>query len=237
MDDNQTLNVSPEAEKSSEIQPANAQPEANLQPVLESQPLSAETLTDDESPTRGFSKKWLILGGVLLIFLAAAAFLGARLLKPASNQSIGGDKGPGLLMSSKGGASQKSIRINLKPAKELPQSKADTAGLFVRREDQSIFIGTGNVQMMVKKQAGSSNPADVSSKYDGPVVEVVVTHQTKIYQDITEMMPPDATNGQTAEIQQVVKPGSLDDLGQNMMVSVWGEKQGDRYIAKVISFR
>jgi hypothetical protein len=37
-------------------------------------------------------------------------------------------------------------------------------------------------------------------------------------------------------IQQVVAPGSLDDLTTQTMITVWGRKVGDRVIADVIAF-
>jgi hypothetical protein len=202
----------------------NSNPPQETPEITETPPGLEE---EEVSTTPSRSKKWLIIGGALVIFLALAAFLGTRLLKPpaaAGSSGVGG-----MFFSSNG----KSVRLSLIPAKEVPQQKADTAGLFVRRQDQSIFIGTGKVQTRV------SPGASPSSSYDGPVVEVVTTHDTKIYQDITDMDPGnmDLKNGGQVKIQQVVKPGSLDDLGPNSMVSVWGEKQGDRYIAKVISFQ
>ncbi len=137
-----------------------------------------------------------------------------------------------MVFSSKG----KSVRLNLVPAKELPQEKASTTGLFVRRQDQSIFIGTGKISSMAAPGSGGSS---VSSSYDGPLVEVVITHDTQIYQDITDITPSnvDLNKGGQVNIQQVLTPGSLDDLGSNSEVSVWGDKQGGRYIAKAISYR
>ena len=217
MDNNITPNPSPETPQAVEAQPA----------------------VESEQPTsRGPSKKWFIIGGILVVFLAAAAFLGARLLK--SPDGIPGLSNIGFNLGGRSGnvmMQWNGVKINMTPAKELPQEKQTVAGLFVRRQDQSIFIGTGRVMMMAKPS--SSGSPDITSSYDGPVVEIVIDHNTKIYQDVTSMEPPDPSsvkNGQV-NMQQVVKPGSLDELGSNMMVSVWGDKQGDRYIAKVISFK
>jgi hypothetical protein len=210
-------------------------------PAAEAQP-AAEVFPDEEEEQTSFgrtrSNKWFLIGGAMVIFLAAAVFFGARLLKPPSANGAAFGNGE-MMLSSKGGpAGGKSVSIQMEPAKEMPQDKPTTNGLFVRREDQSIFIGTGNVRIMARKGPGDSDSSSsVTGNYDGPVVEVVINHQTQIYQDITEMMPPDSADGDEVKVQQKVKPGSLDDLGENSMVTVWGEKQGDRYIAKVIAFR
>ncbi len=202
-----------------------------IQPVV-------EQITEEDTPTAGpkRSKKWFIIGGALVVFLALAAFLGARLLRPPAAAGPGG--GGGVFLSSKGGpgGGSKSVSIHMTPAKEVPQTKSSTSGLFVRRQDQSIFIGTGRVSMMISKGAnGSSTP---SGSYDGPVVEVVITHDTKVFQDITDMDPGNiSASGGVATVQQIVKPGTLDDLGANSMVSVWGDKQGERFVASVITFR
>jgi hypothetical protein len=187
-----------------------------------------------EAPRK--SKKWIIIGAVLIIFLAAAAFLGARLLKPQNTTQGFGGKNGDMVISSKGGpGGAKSVRIEMTPASEIPSGRPDANGLFVRREDQSIFIGTGNIRMSARPS--SSGPSEVNSSYDGPVVEVVVTHQTQLYQDTTEMPEPDQAQNGVIVTQQIVKPGSLDDLGANTSVTVWGDKQGDRYIARVIVYR
>ncbi len=92
--------------------------------------------------------------------------------------------------------------------------------------------------MMFKKGAGGSgaSPAggESSANYDGPVVEVVVTNQTAVYKDTTDMNLG-LTSGEE-QIQQTVAPGSLDEIGQDSMVSVWGRKSGDRLIAEVLVY-
>jgi hypothetical protein len=42
--------------------------------------------------------------------------------------------------------------------------------------------------------------------------------------------PPSGT------IQQVVNPGSVEELGKNSSLSAWGEKRGDRLIADVVLY-
>jgi hypothetical protein len=38
------------------------------------------------------------------------------------------------------------------------------------------------------------------------------------------------------KVQQQVAAGSLDEIGSNSFVSAWGERRGDRVIAKVLFY-
>ncbi len=178
-------------------------------------------------------KTILILGGVVLILLlAGAAFVAARLLNGQGLPLV--SSGGPLFSLGKGG--ENSVRINaddIQPAKELPQIPADVRGLFDRRQDNSLFIGTGRVTIGVKTDP--SGKVETESNHDGPEVEVVVTSQTKIYKDVTMKQfngpPPE---GQ--KIQQVMEEGSLDEIGQASLITVWGKKTGDRFIAEVLVY-
>jgi hypothetical protein len=175
-----------------------------------------------------------IIGGiVLVIFLAAAAFLAGKLLNRPAGTAIGPGN-MGLLTNGEGPVGAVSQRIELTPAPELPQTQPETTGIFVNREDNSIFIGTGAVTFGVMVDQGGSSTTEAS--YDGPIVEVVITHDTQIFKDATEMPSPGA-GSEVQALTQVVEPGSLDDLGEDSLVTVWGRKQGDRILADVILYR
>jgi hypothetical protein len=186
------------------------------------------------TPTPRKSRLPLIIGGivVLVLLLAGVAFVGGRLL---NGQGLPGLTlgGPQVLNLGNG---RQSVRINdsdILPAKELPQTPADVRGIFDHRQDQSIFVGTGNIQMSVMKD--QSGQVHTSASHSGPVVEVVVTAQTVIYHDTTmEQFNGPPPSGQ--KIQQVVEPGSLADVGQSSSITVWGRKTGDRYIADVLVY-
>ncbi len=100
-------------------------------------------------------KRVLIIGGiiVLIVLLAGAAFVGGRLL---TGQGLPGQVAAGgINMVTLGGGKEQGISIQTIPAKELPQTPADARGLFDHRKDNSIFVGTGNVRMMVIKNQQS----------------------------------------------------------------------------------
>ncbi len=187
-----------------------------------------------EERKRG-GKKGLLIGigvTVLVVLLAGAAFVGGQLL---NGQGLlgGAGGGPGGIFGGLGG---RETRINLGdivPAKELPQTPADVRGLFDHKQDNSIFVGTGKLMMSVRKDP--SGNVQTSASHDGPVVEIVVTNQTKVYKDVTMQQfngPP--PSGQ--KIQQVVQPGTVAEIGQNSMLTVWGRKTGDRFIADVLVY-
>jgi hypothetical protein len=126
-----------------------------------------------------------------------------------------------------------SISLILQPSKDLPTTSADVKGAFDHRQNNSIFVGTGN-KMAVPLQGQSGN-VTTSSSFSGPIIEVVVTSQTTIYRDVTlNQYNGNLLDGQ--KIQQVVEPGSLDEIGQDSEITVWGQKTGDRVIATVLVY-
>jgi hypothetical protein len=178
---------------------------------------------------------WLILGVVLVLVLGAAAFLGGRYLQ---NGSLSTGEGNGGMFFSSGGpgghVSQIFSKNDIIPAPELPKTAADATGVFVRRQDNSFFIGTGKVQIQVKISGDNGGTPQSGSSYDGPVIEVVATNNTKIYRDDTFQNVKDLPS--SSKIQQKVVPGSLDEIGQNSLINAWGKKTGDRLIADVLLY-
>lgn len=172
---------------------------------------------------------WIAAALALVVVLGAAAYLAGQMLN-RSGQPQGGraaGSGPKIAIS-KGGPGGKSVPIELdiKPAKELPQTQPEANGILTERKDNSLFIGTGNVTVR------ASSEGDVDSNYDGPVIEVVVTQDTKIYRDITNIDPENLEES----IQQQVELAAVDDIGGQATISVWGRKVGDRIIADVVFF-
>jgi len=110
---------------------------------------------------------------------------------------------------------------------ELPDEPPDVSGVCVRRDGNSLFVGTGKVRVSV----GPGGATEVD--YDGPEVEVVVTSETEIYAERVEFSQRRATPPQ----QHIVQPGSLDDVVQGTGVRVWGGQEGGRIVARVLVYR
>ncbi len=200
--------------------------------------------TNEVSVEKKSSKKkvFLIAGAVVgVLVIAAAAFLGGRLLNPATTGGpamlLPGDSGGGMINSS-------AISFEMIPAPELPVSAPIVNGTFAERQDNTIYVQTfsmdtggsgGGVVIMGVSEGGSSGDPMVSGPNNsGPKVEVVVSNDTVIYKDVTELAP--LSGEEAVKVQQAVEAGSLDELTSQTMITVWGRKVGDRVIAEVILY-
>jgi len=175
-------------------------------------------------------RRLVVIGGigVLALVLVSAALVGGWLL---SGRPLPAWAPGGLISALSGGGASGQFSYDIQPAPELPASPADVQGLFDHRLDNSLFVGTGKEHVSV--QPGPGGNEQTASSHDGPTVEVVVTPQTLIYDDVTfkqySTLPPSGR-----KIQQVLAPGSLDDIGPASLVTVWGKLTGDRVIADVL---
>ncbi|MFZ5919331.1 MAG: hypothetical protein ACOYZ7_20575 [Chloroflexota bacterium] len=165
----------------------------------------------------------LIAGSVvgLIVLLAGAAFVGARMLGGQA-QSDGGSESRYVISDASG-----SKGFDLVAAAELPTTSPDVGGLFLRREDNSIIVGTGEVRLTIRD-------GQVNGFHSGPEVEIVITHDTLVYRDKTPMQSDAIVDG---KLQQVVGPGSLEELETYSFISVWGEQRGDRLLARVLVYK
>jgi len=168
------------------------------------------------------NKKLVLSMSVLVLLVGGAAFVAGRMLNSkVSPLGLFGLGGKGDVMS---------VRVNVIPAEELPKTRAEVVGLFVERQDNTIVVSS------IPMKAGSGgvaagSPVDMTG---GPKVEVLVTNETTIYRETTDLsgLPP----GEHESIQQTVEESTLDDLNSQSMVMVWGRKSGDRIIAEVLFY-
>jgi hypothetical protein len=189
-------------------------------------------MTDSTGSTEGTPKKpkrtGLIVGGViaLIVLMAGAAFVGGRLL---NQQAQARDPGSAAL----GGAGgEQRVEVHLERARELPEAMPAVTGLFAERKDNSIFVALGDQFMVTVDKDGTVN---TQTDGNGQTLEVVVTGDTVLYKDVTQLNNL-GTQPNGGTVQQQVEPGSLDGIGSNSMISAWGERRGDRVIAEVLLY-
>jgi hypothetical protein len=193
--------------------------------------MTQQTSKPTNQPTNHRTKRrvkpWLIIGGgLLLVLLVGAAFVGGRLLarQPAQQERPAQQ---GLILESRdqGGVVHQEAGPPPERPEELPDEEPDVVGVFTRRDGNSLFVGTGRLT------AKASVDGTIETEYDGPELEIVVTHDTEIYEERIEIRSEEGTP------EDIVQPGSLEDIVGNMMVRVWGEKRGDRITARVLVYQ
>ncbi len=183
----------------------------------------------------------LIVGMLILVaVLAGAAFVGAKMLTTSqaaetAAASSGGERV--LSIVNDDGSGPVALNITFEPAPELPDRPAEGGGIFVRREDNSYFVGTGEIELDVEIDA--SGKETISTNHSGPVLEAVINHDTLIYRDETALdIDSSARESGEISIQQVVKPtDSLTEVSEGTELQVWGRRSGDRIIAEVLVYR
>jgi len=188
------------------------------------------------------NRNQLIIGGSIgvIIILAAAAFVGVRLLNTPAEAEAQSPGGGGRVMEiiNDDGSGPVALRLSFEPAPELPARPAEIGGVFVRREDNSLIVGTGEITLDVEVD-GATGEETISTGHNGPEVEVVVSRDTLIYRDTTEIeVEPSARQSGETTVQQTVEPvDSLAEIGENMEIQAWGDQRGDRLVAEVLVYR
>jgi len=160
----------------------------------------------------------------LALLLGGAAYVGGRLLTATDLRSASQDQ---VLSGSGDTKSGSAVQVDVKPAPEMPESPADVSGLFVQREDNNLFVGTGQLSAVLVD-------GKWKQYHDGPVMEIVTTHHTQIYRDnLLQKLGGVAPSG---SVQQVLEPGSVEEMGENSFVMAWGQRRGDRLVADIVVF-
>ena len=124
---------------------------------------------------------WIAIGVVVVVLLlAGAAFVGGRLLNRQG--LLGRGSGPMMMIRSGEGGTMQSVELEL--SDELPSPTPEAAGLFLRREDNSIFVNetTGEGFRISIDEDGST-----STNAGDRETEVVVTNETVIQSSTPEV--------------------------------------------------
>jgi hypothetical protein len=199
-----------------------------------------------EEPTTKQTKNrtpWIIGTILVMLLLVGAAFVGGNLLNKQA-----------------AGLSDNVFEVDFTEAEEIPQSKPEAAGIVTEIDGNTLTIQEFNINdtlgtsgeggvFMEPIEIEVDNPEDLEELplpafmgADGPITEVVVTRDTKIYRDVTfsEVLVV-SDGGELPEIpeniEMKVEPAAADEIGTNSMVTIWGERRGDRVVADVILFQ
>ena len=181
-------------------------------------------------------RNYLLLVGIVTTIgvVGAGTFTAVRLISAQAQSEPQGAPRVLEFVEDDGSGSPKSVRLTIDPAPELPNRSPEVSGIFVKRQDNSIFVGTGAITLDVEINNGEPQ---VFLSNSGPEVEVVLTHDTEYYVDVTDLQA-NGTNesGERRVLQEVRRVVSGEDIGENTELSVWGQKRGDRVIAEVLVY-
>jgi hypothetical protein len=106
------------------------------------------------------------------------------------------------------------------------------SGVLVQRQDNRLLVGTGNAAY--QEGIGEDGRLQAGTRFDGPEVEVVVTANTLLYRDESEVTIQD--DGTSLKREAVSPAASLEEMGALAFIRAWGSRRGDRVTATVLVF-
>ncbi|MCL4261648.1 MAG: hypothetical protein KJ069_00465 [Anaerolineae bacterium] len=132
------------------------------------------------------------------------------------------------------------VRVSFAEAAGLPESAPTALGLFLGRSGDTLTLGTGPLEVEVAVERVNDEPptTNIQASHGGDEVTVLVTEETAVYADTTaspHITPEDIAAGHKT-IPRTIAPGSLEDIGENMIVRVWGMEQNGQLVADVLVY-
>jgi len=177
--------------------------------------------------------KYIVVSLVVVLVLGGAAFTAGKLLQKPAQARNGVER----VISASGDSVFTSVEMEMAPAPELPTVSSDAAGMIKRIEDNSIFITQHNPGEMVMAVSSEDGEITVPTPEGGGTeIEVVVTQDTQIYRDVTQFPSLEEGEEMPEVMQQKIEPITLNDIGDQGGVVVWGQKRGDRIVADVVVY-
>ena len=192
---------------------------------------------------------------IVVVLLAGGAYAGVRLFAQSSdvvevdsavesgNNSGGGGQSAGRVIQSiaiENDGAPVAIQTTILPAPELPDEPSAAFGVLVSREDDKLIVGTGNIDLEVDIEVDGATGKETASfipTTDGPQLEVVLTADTIVYKDVTDLsLQPGQESGEREVVQVVRQVDSNEDVKGSVEIEVWGEKRGDRIIATILVY-
>jgi len=132
------------------------------------------------------------------------------------------------------------VLITFEDPSTLPVYRETTLGVFLSREGNQLTLGTGSIEVEIGVEViNDEDPVkDINVSYTGDPINVLVTPDTEIYKDVTEIPEITAEYLETGEklVMIEIQPGYLEDLEENMIIRVWGENSDGTVIANVLVY-
>ena len=136
------------------------------------------------------------------------------------------------------GAGGQRPNFQIQPAQELPTTQPVVTGIVVNQANGVLTVSEGNFNFRggangTPRPTSNGTPRPRPTPGGGTEIQVDASN-AQVYQDVTfanlNGQPPSGT------IQQKVETSNVDGISDNSRVTVWGDRNGDQIVAKVIVY-
>lgn len=202
---------------------------------------------NDQTPKKK-SVLWLVMGIALVVILGGAAFVGGKLLGQQKQTD-----------------SDSKFDVDFIQSEEIPKEDPLISGSVMSVDGDTLTVMSFNMSQTLGDSGGAEEvivqefevevnedgsiddtALPVFVNEDGEKIEIVVTNKTEVYQDVTDFGEPitlqDGQDINSMEldlpdtIEMKVEKSTAEEIGPSSIVTVWGERKGDRVIASFILF-
>ena len=185
----------------------------------------------------------MILGAIVIVLLlAGGTYTVVRLMAEPEEETAVAAGGGRVMQSVQVGNDgvPVSVQTTILPAAELPDEEAAASGIVLNRQDDILTVGTGAIEVAVEVNVDASTGQEQTSvlpSTNGPELEVVLTRDTLLYRDVTDVagQTPDES-GEVTIVQEVQPVTDASQIEAQMEIQIWGERRGDRIVADVLVF-
>ena len=186
-----------------------------------------------------------ILALVVVLGVAVAAFaLTQSFFAPEPIAAEEGEPQPQMIIAieevENGVVTSGEVHVSFVYPEEVPTGPTAASGLFLAANGAEFTLGTGNIEVEASIEVinGEEPVETINAVHDGDDIPVRYTADTLFFLDISERVKPTAADLEAGEmvVERTLVPGSAADIGDNMMVRVWGTVNGDIVEADVVVY-
>lgn len=191
-------------------------------------------------------KRKLLISVMLLLIiavLARGAYTAVQLLSIPETDTAEAAGGGGRVMQSMqvvNGGAPVSVKTTILPSDDLPDEQSAAFGIVLSRQDDTLIVGTGDIDLAVEVDVdGNTGQENVSvvPTTNGPELEVVLTRNTTLYRDVTDVTGQIPDESGEITIKQEIRPVTdSSEIKEQMEIEIWGTRSGDRIVAELIVF-
>lgn len=132
------------------------------------------------------------------------------------------------------------VRVTFEDPESLPDRPEDAGGIYVSHGADAITFGTGAIEVEVGVDVENDEEpvTTVNATFSGPEESVTFNENTVFYKDSTDRpnITTEDIEAGTMTIIRTIESGSAADIGENMMIRIWGHQEDGQLIADVVVY-